>query len=105
MNYSNWNKMASIVSSIVTKFNKSLVRLVDSKEYFDRLNGSALADDIETYTREIRRAEKERERGELKGMDIMAPIPTGNEEGMYLFLIGLFEMSLSVLPAGGPTAI
>ena len=82
MNHSNWNKMVNIVSSIVIKFNKSVVGLVDSKEYFDRMNESALADDIDNWTREIRRAEKNRERGHLEGMDVMAPVQTGNEEGM-----------------------
>ena len=85
MNYSNWNKMVNIVSSIVTKFHKSVVGLVDSKDYFDRLNGSADTNDIEQWTREIRRAEKEREGGRLEGMDIMEPDQAGNEEGMYLF--------------------
>ena len=90
MNYSNWNKMVNIVSSIVTKFNKSVVGLVDSKEYFDRLNHSALPDHIEEWTRDIRRAEKEREKGDLERMDIMAPVQTGNDEGMCLILLCCF---------------
>ena len=82
--------MVNIVSSIVTKFNKSVVGLVDSKEYFDRLNHSALPDHIEEWTRDIRRAEKEREKGDLERMDIMAPVQTGNDEGMCLILLCCF---------------
>ena len=85
MNYSNWNKMVNIVSFVITKFNKSVIGLVDSKDYFDRLNNSALADDIEDWTRDIRRAERDRERGTLEAMDIMAPVQAQNDEGMYSF--------------------
>ena len=85
MNYSNWNKMVNIVSFVITKFNKSVIGLVDSKDYFDRLNNSALADDIEDWTRDIRRAERDRERGTLEAMDIMAPVQAQNDEGMYYF--------------------
>jgi hypothetical protein len=58
--------MVNIVSSVITKFNKSVVGLVDSKDYFDRLNTSAMANDIDKWTREIRTAERERERGNLE---------------------------------------
>ena len=85
MNYSNWNKMVNIVSFVITKFNKSVIGLVDSKDYFDRLNASALANDIEVWTREIRRAEQERDKGNLEAMDIMAAVRAQNEEGMYPF--------------------
>ena len=98
MNYSNWNKMVNIVSSIVGKFNKSVVGLVDSKEYFDRLNNSALPDNIEEWTRDIRRAEKERAKGDLERMDIMAPVQTGNDEGRCLFFV-LFLLRLLVAPS------
>jgi len=74
MNYNNWNKIINIVSSVIMKFNKSVIGLVDSKDYFDHLNASALADDIDKWTREIRRAERERERGNLEEMDTMAPV-------------------------------
>ena len=35
MNYSNWNKMVKIVSFVIMKVNKSMIGLVDSKDYFD----------------------------------------------------------------------
>ena len=85
MNYSNWNKMVNIVSFVITKFNKSVIGLVDSKDYFDRLNNSALANDIEDWTKDIRKAERERERGTLEAMDIMAPLRAQNDEGMFFF--------------------
>jgi len=85
MNYSNWNKMVNIVSFVIMKFNKSVIGLVDSKDYFDRLKTSALANDIDNWTNEIRRAEWERERENLEAMDIMALVQLKNEEGMYMF--------------------
>jgi hypothetical protein len=94
MNYSNWNKMVNIVSSVIMKFNKSVVGVVDSKDYFDSLKTSALAADIENWTREIQKAEREREKGNLQAMDIMAPVREENEDGMYFQNILFFSSSI-----------
>lgn len=87
MNYSNWNKMVNIVSSVITKYNKSVVGLVDSQEYFEQLNNSALASDVAIWTQDIRNAEKQREKGNLKAMDIMEPAKAKNYEGKSTSII------------------
>ncbi|EDR10391.1 uncharacterized protein LACBIDRAFT_325386 [Laccaria bicolor S238N-H82] len=72
MNDSNWNKMVNIVSSVIAKYRKAVVGLVDSKDYFDQLNSSA-GEHNHTWQAEIRAAESDRAQGNLKAMDIMAP--------------------------------
>ena len=87
MNYSNWNKMVNIVSSVIMKYNKSVVGLVDSQEYFEQLNNSALASDVAIWTQDIRNAEKQHEKGNLKAMDIMEPAKAKNYEGKSTSII------------------
>ena len=82
MNYSNWNKMINIVSFVITKFNKSVIGLVDNKNYFKQLNNSTLANNVEDWTKEIQKAEQDQERGTLEAMDIMAPVGDQNDRGM-----------------------
>lgn len=86
MNYSNWNKMVNIVSSVISKYKKSVLGLVDSQEYFHQLNQSALASDVEKWTEAIRHAEKQREKGHLEAMDIMEPEKPEYYEGKYSIL-------------------
>ena len=87
MNYSNWNKMVNIVSSVILKYNKSVVGLVDSQEYFEQLNGSALSSDVSRWTQDIRNAEKQQERGNLNAMDIMELAKPENYEGKFTICI------------------
>jgi len=82
MNDSNWNKMVNIVSSVITKYRKAVVGLVDSKEYFDQLNSSA-GEHMQTWQAEIREAERDRAEGNLKAMDIMAPRNPPNCPGKF----------------------
>ncbi|EDQ99434.1 uncharacterized protein LACBIDRAFT_316484 [Laccaria bicolor S238N-H82] len=72
MNDRNWNKMVNIVSSVIAKYRKAVIGLVDSKDYFDQLNSSA-GQHNHTWQAEIRAAESDRAQGNLKAMDIMAP--------------------------------
>jgi len=83
MNDSNWNKMVNIVSSVIAKYRKAVVGLVDSKDYFDQLNSLA-GQHIHTWQAEIRAAERDRAEGNLKAMDIMAPRDLPNCPGKFL---------------------
>ena len=83
MNDSNWNKMVNIVSSVIAKYRKAVFGLVDSKDYFDQLNGSA-GEHSHTWQAEIRAAERDRAEGNLKAMDIMAPRDPPNCPGKLL---------------------
>ena len=83
MNDSNWNKMVNIVSSVIAKYKKAVVGLVDSKDYFDQLSSSA-GEHIFTWQAEICAAEWNWAEGNLKVMDIMAPRSPPNCTGKFL---------------------
>ena len=83
MNDSNWNKMVNIVSSVIAKYRKAVIGLVDSKDYFDQLNGLA-GEHSHTWQAEIRAAERDWAEGNLKAMDIMAPRDPPNCPGKLL---------------------